>query len=246
MTGLREKSISVILALSHRIRSHVGLFNTQGQRLISRMEITTQHTARSMEPGRPCLTGLLSRSRPRMQTSSSTARSRSKKRVYIFLIQLFTLNWLDTSCLKAAELSHRSLVCGGTRFTITNTYDPDTFIKSQDLKAQRGRGKAFLVNLRNKRAGNNAGYFSFVADWLCHHGDRAMFLELLYGCNDFMTKEQINRYCGGDGTAQWERYIGLNGKPLDQGYKVGDPRYIGLDRRLGLSNPRSENMLRAD
>ena len=61
-----------------------------------------------------------------------------------------------------------------------------------------------------------------------------------------MTDADIGRYCGGDQMAQWERYIGLDGQPLDRGYRIEDFRYRELDRRLGLADPRTENMVRAD
>ena len=61
-----------------------------------------------------------------------------------------------------------------------------------------------------------------------------------------MTHADIDRYCGGDWMAEWARYIGLGGQPLDRGYSTEDARYRELDRRLGLADPRIEDMLRAD
>ena len=142
-------------------------------------------------------------------------------------------------------MSQHSLLCGGTRFLVTNTYDPVTFIKSQTLVARRAHHPLFHVDLRNRRRRTDA-LFATVSSWICNRSSRHVFLELLYSCNSDMTLADVDRYCSGDRMAEWERYMGVDGQPLDRGYGVDDPRYRNLDRRLGLPASRSDDMLRAD
>ena len=85
-----------------------------------------------------------------------------------------------------------------------------------------------------------------VSSRLCQRTRRRVLLELAYGCDPDMTRSDIDRYCGGADAAEWARYIGLDGQPLDPGYRIDDPRYRALDGRLGLPRIRTDAMLRAD
>ena len=133
-----------------------------------------------------------------------------------------------TAAVRAADILHRSLMCDGTRFTITNTYDPAAFIKAQTLEGRLGQGPVIRIDLRNRRSGKDVAIFAFVSGWVCHRTRRAAFLDLLYVCDDYMKRTDIDRYCGGNQNAEWRRYIGPDGQPLDSGYRIEDPCYREL------------------
>ena len=97
-----------------------------------------------------------------------------------------------------------------------------------------------------RRRGTDAGIFSSISSWVCNRKGYRAFLEVLYGCNSYMTAADVDRYCNGDGMAEWERYIDVDGQPLDRGYNIDDARYRELDRRLGLPESRTEHMFQAD
>ena len=143
-----------------------------------------------------------------------------------------------------ADTSQRSLRCGGSLFTVTNTYAPDAFVVWQTIDVRRKDGRVFHVDLRNLRKGRATGIFGFVSSWLCHRYRHREFVELLYGCDSYMTDADVDRYCRGENTAEWVRYIGLSGEPLDPGYVIEDPRYDALERRLGIKDGRT--MMQAD
>ncbi len=150
-------------------------------------------------------------------------------------------------CAAPADRSHHSLRCGGSLFTVTNTYEPDAYIVWQTIDVRRHDGRVFHVDLRNLREGTTTSIFGNVSGWLCHRTRRHTFVELLYGCNSYMSNANVDRYCRGENSAEWVRYIGLSGEPLDPGYSIEDRRYDALERRLGLGpETQGETMLQAD
>ena len=182
----------------------------------------------------------------RIDQSKTCLGDRSGARATLLCCTLLAAFAVVTLPGSAADPSHHSLVCGRTRFSLTNTYDSATFIKSQTLDAHRASHPPFRVDLRNRRHGADAGLFGSVSSWICNRSGHRIFLELLYACNTYMNPADVDRYCGGDKMVEWERYIGADGQPLDRGYYIDDPRYHELDRRLGLTENRADDMLRAD
>ena len=238
----------MISVLSLRIRLLSGLFSGRARLRISRTEISTRHICCSVVHGPHCLAGAPRKSREKMPIDSSKISLALPTDLRVLLLRCACLVSLSfpTATVRAADISHRSLMCDGTRFTITNTYDPAAFIKAQTLEGRRGQGPVFRIDLRNRRSGDSAAIFGFVSSWVCHRTRRVAFLDLLYVCDDYMKRTDIEQYCGGDQNAEWGRYIGLDGQLLDPGYRIENLRYRELDRRLGVSEVGVQDMLRAD
>ncbi len=74
----------------------------------------------------------------------------------------------------------------------------------------------------------NPGLPVVVTSWQCLHGSRGEVIELWLTCN----RADLGGACKGE--REWERLVGVDGKPLDEGYAPQDPRYEALSQRLGI------------
>ncbi len=77
---------------------------------------------------------------------------------------------------------------------------------------------------------------ALIEEWKCVKTAKNEFVELLFVCNEDIGDANIDRYCGGSSMEEWTRYLSLDGKLLDAGFKIGDQRYKLLWKRLGLPN----------
>lgn len=135
---------------------------------------------------------------------------------------------------------HHVLDCGGTRFTIDNHFTPSEDLLEQVMTARGPNGAAVRIDLDVTQVplvaddSPSFGPATLISAWSCHNTRRRIFLEIAYVCSDNISQAAVDRYCNGSTRYEWSRYLDLQGRRLDPGYAIEDPRYVALRRRLGL------------
>ena len=145
-----------------------------------------------------------------------------------------------TPAVAAIPGPHHVLDCGGTSFTIDNRFTPSEDLSEQVMTAGGPNRTVVRIDLDVTQVPLVAddsppfGPATLISAWSCHNTRRRIFLEIAYVCSDNISRAAVDRYCNGSTRYEWSRYLDLQGRRLDPGYAIEDPRYVSLRRRLGL------------
>lgn len=135
------------------------------------------------------------------------------------------------------ERRDATLVCGGTKFIEKSEFIQFAPVSQTITATLNGKKSAVPVDLRQSRIPypselqGKRGLTSFVSGWQCRHALGGHVLVLWYNCPQDLGEDVPQVFCSS--TGEWERYVGLNGSLLDQGFSFEDSRYDALRARLG-------------
>ena len=148
------------------------------------------------------------------------------------------LLWQLGSCSLAADpkSSKAVLRCGPTIFTARTRF---RFLAtlSQGILAFRVGKSPIKVELRETLLSLPSDphatrqLASNVSAWQCRSTPIGPVLVLAYSCNLGIPAKDMERYC--TVTHEWVRYVASDGKLLDAGFTLEDPRYEALRASMG-------------
>ena len=137
-----------------------------------------------------------------------------------------------------AHTSTATLTCGQARFvtrtsSLSHIPPEDDFAwTAQTITLQvkpEGREQELSSVQEQPPSANKPELDSVVTSWKCLQGRRQKVVLLWLTC----AKADLGGVCHGE--REWQRFLDIQGQPLDAGYTPQDKRYAALSAKLGIT-----------